>query len=196
MYFLIIFGPPAVGKMSVGKEIQQATGIRLFHNHMAIEPVLNFFPFGSPPFSRLVNNFRTNLLQEVADSDLPGVSFTFVWDLEDEHDSDFLLKICEPFIEKNAEIVCVELTASVEQRLIRNKTPARLLEKPSKRDTVRSEANLLHLDKNHRMNSDGGIPLGFRHLLVDNTNLSAKEAADYIVETLNLPRVSAVKGEG
>ena len=48
MYFIVIFGPPAVGKMAVGKEIQEATGIRLFHNHMAIEPVLNFFsPNGS-----------------------------------------------------------------------------------------------------------------------------------------------------
>ena len=46
MQFIVIFGPPAVGKMAVGLEIEAATGIRLFHNHMTIEPVLRFFPFG------------------------------------------------------------------------------------------------------------------------------------------------------
>jgi hypothetical protein len=37
---LIITGPPAVGKMAVGHEIATRTGLRLFHNHLAIEPVL------------------------------------------------------------------------------------------------------------------------------------------------------------
>ena len=69
----MIFGPPAIGKMAVGKEVERATGIRLFHNHMTIELVLNFFPFGSPAFSRLVNDFRRNLFKEIARSDLPGL---------------------------------------------------------------------------------------------------------------------------
>ncbi|WP_331740998.1 MULTISPECIES: hypothetical protein [unclassified Streptomyces] len=37
---LYIVGPPAVGKAIVGHEIATRTGLRLFHNHMAIEPVL------------------------------------------------------------------------------------------------------------------------------------------------------------
>jgi hypothetical protein len=40
---LFIVGPPAVGKMSVGFEIAALTGLRLFHNHLAIEPVLRFY---------------------------------------------------------------------------------------------------------------------------------------------------------
>lgn len=78
MYLIVIFGPPAVGKMTIGRIIQQKTGIRLFHNHMAIEPVLNFFEFGSAPFQRLVDEFRIRLFEEVAESDLPGMSFTYV----------------------------------------------------------------------------------------------------------------------
>ncbi|GAA1641000.1 hypothetical protein [Actinoplanes couchii] len=51
---LFVIGPPAVGKMTVGAEIAARTGLRLFHNHMAIEPVLRFFPGGSAPFGHFV----------------------------------------------------------------------------------------------------------------------------------------------
>jgi hypothetical protein len=76
---LFVIGPPAVGKMTVGQQIATRTGLRLFHNHLAIEPVLRFFPFGSPPFGRLVDGFRRGIMEEVAASDLPGLIFTYVW---------------------------------------------------------------------------------------------------------------------
>ncbi|MBC8077907.1 MAG: hypothetical protein H7Y32_17655, partial [Chloroflexales bacterium] len=50
MDFVLIFGPPAVGKMTVGHELARPTGLKLFHNHMTIDLVLPFFPFGTPPF--------------------------------------------------------------------------------------------------------------------------------------------------
>ena len=34
---VIILGPHAVGKMTVGQELAKITGLRLFHNHMSIE---------------------------------------------------------------------------------------------------------------------------------------------------------------
>ena len=46
---VVIFGPPAVGKMTVGREVARLTGYKLFHNHMTVEPVLEVFEFGSPP---------------------------------------------------------------------------------------------------------------------------------------------------
>lgn len=32
-------GPQAVGKMTVGEELTQITELKLFHNHMTIEPL-------------------------------------------------------------------------------------------------------------------------------------------------------------
>jgi hypothetical protein len=37
MTLVIIFGPPAVGKMAVGMELEHLTGFRLFH--MTVDPV-------------------------------------------------------------------------------------------------------------------------------------------------------------
>ena len=37
MDFVIIFGPQAVGKMTVGEELAKKTRLKLFHNHMTID---------------------------------------------------------------------------------------------------------------------------------------------------------------
>ena len=43
MKLVVILGDSAVGKMTVGQELMKQTGLRLFHNHMAIELVLEVF---------------------------------------------------------------------------------------------------------------------------------------------------------
>ena len=43
MKLVVIIGNGAVGKMTVGQELANITGLRLFHNHMSIEPILEIF---------------------------------------------------------------------------------------------------------------------------------------------------------
>ena len=40
---VIILGPHAVGKMTVGQELAKITDLRLFHNHMSIELARKLF---------------------------------------------------------------------------------------------------------------------------------------------------------
>lgn len=103
MKLVVLFGPPAVGKMTVGYELEKLTGLRLFHNHMTIELVLHFFDFGTPPFGRLVDEFRRRIFEEVAASDLPGLIFTYVWALDDPGDREFIETTCEIFRSHGAE---------------------------------------------------------------------------------------------
>ena len=183
MKFIVIFGPPAVGKMSVGQELAKLTGLKLFHNHMTIEIVLNFFPFGDARFHKLVNEFRRRVFEEVAASELPGLIFTFVWGLDLESDKDFIDSSCEIFREKGAEIYFVELEAELSERLERNESHFRLSEKPSKRDTKRSREILLADEEKYRMNSNGDFFYQDNYLKIDNTHLSAHDAARKIIET-------------
>lgn len=37
MKFVKMFGPQAVGKMTVGQELAKITDLKLFHNHMTID---------------------------------------------------------------------------------------------------------------------------------------------------------------
>ena len=43
MKLVLIIGDGAVGKMTVGQELTKITDLRLFHNHMSIELVLDVF---------------------------------------------------------------------------------------------------------------------------------------------------------
>ena len=45
MKLLFLLGNAAVGKMTVGQEIAKKTGLRLFHNHMTIEPIIEIFGY-------------------------------------------------------------------------------------------------------------------------------------------------------
>lgn len=181
--------------MTVGNEISKATGIPLFHNHIAIEPALRFFPFGSPPFRRIVSGLRMKIFREVAASDLPGLCFTYVWDLDDASDTEFVQAVCDIFEDAGANITLVELYAGLEQRLIRNRTAERLNEKPSKRNVEQSERNLLGLEGKHRMNSNGTLPLKYRHLKFDNSQLEAIQVAALIINDIGLEKVEAQRGE-
>ena len=40
---VFMIGDAAVGKMTVGQALMARTGLRLFHNHMTIEPVIEIF---------------------------------------------------------------------------------------------------------------------------------------------------------
>jgi len=94
---LFVVGPPAVGKMTVGREISKRTGLRLFHHHLSAELVLPFFDFGSPAFDRLVDRFRRHLIEEVAASDLPGLIFTYIWAYDLPGEQKTLERYAHPF---------------------------------------------------------------------------------------------------
>lgn len=147
--------------MTVGKALVERTGYKLFHNHMSIRLVRHFFDFGTPEFSRLDQDIRFAILREVA-----AISIIFTV--------------------TGGEVLIVELEASLEHRLVRNKGVDRLEEKPSKRDVVHSEAVLLQDERAYRLNSIPGELARWRHLKVNNDALSPEEVARIIDVYFNL----------
>ena len=180
MKLIIIFGPPAVGKMTVGRALANITELKLFHNHMSLELVNQFFDFGTPPFRRLDKLIRFGIFKEVAKSELAGLIFTFVWALNEKEDEEYVDEIAAIFEQEGAEVYYVELNTPLEQRLVRNKQPDRIAAKPSKRDPELSERNLLYAEKTYRMNTHEG-ELADRPLLkIDNTDLAPDVVAEKI----------------
>ena len=185
---VLICGPPAVGKMSVGLELRSITGIPLFHNHMSIEAVLPIFEFGTPPFNRLVSNFREQIFEEAAQSDLPGLIFTYVWAFDRASDVGFVARLAGIFEKHGGRTVFVELFAGQQTRLVRNESPQRLKAKASKRDVAASRQRLLEADSRYQLNSAGDFPFP-NHLRIDNTHISPLQAAHRIASHFDLPRV-------
>ena len=183
---VILFGPPAVGKMTVGDALARRTGLRLFHNHLTIDLALRFFEFGTPAFGRLVSEFRTRIFEEVAASTLPGMIFTYVWALDLESDTRFVERVSGLFRAHGADVWLVELEASQPERLRRNETEFRLAEKRPKRDIARSRALLLEHDEKYRLNSQDEFVGRSDYLRIDNTELTPEEVAERIIERFGL----------
>ncbi|MFR5875244.1 MAG: shikimate kinase [Eubacterium sp.] len=181
MKLVLIFGDAAVGKMTVGQELTKITDLRLFHNHMAIEPVLDIFGYFN---ANAIRKLREIVFEEFADSDAYGIIFTFMWAFDDKSDWDYIEHVKEIF--KGADIYYIELVAPQEIRLKRNITENRLKNKPSKRNTEKSNQLLINDDKNHRLVSyDGEIPFD-NYIKIDNSNIPAKQAALMIKEKFSL----------
>ena len=174
--------------MSVGHELANLTGLKLFHNHMTIELALSLFDFGQPQFLRLVSEFRRQVFEEVAASELPGLIFTFVWALDLESDRIFIEQSCDIFRERAAEIYFVELEAELSERLKRNESEFRLSQKRSKRDIENSRERLLEDEEKYKLNSDGDFFHKENYLKLENTRLSASDAALRIVDAFGLTK--------
>lgn len=150
---------------------------------MALEPVLEIFPYGSDPFNRIVRDFRNSIFREAARSDLPGLIYTCMWDLDDIAAKEYIDGVVDLFEANDASVRFVELSASLPVRLGRNRSELRLLEKPSKRDVEASEARLLANEK-RRLNTSGDFFYPDQHTLLDTSDMTARDAAVGIAERL------------
>lgn len=186
MKFIIITGPQAVGKMTVGQELVKITNLKLLHNHMTIEVLTKIFDYSRDSFRKLNEEFRMKIFKEFAKSEEEGIIFTTTWDFEDKEEWDRIYKYIQIFKVNNAEIYIVELEAKLEERLKRNKMENRLLNKPSKRNLEWSEKDLLKSVEKYRFNSKENEIKEENYLRIDNTNLNANVVAEMIKNRFKL----------
>jgi hypothetical protein len=185
---LFVVGSPAVGKMSVGQAVAERTGLRLFHNHIAIELALRYFDYGTQAFRRIDGAIRRLVIEEVAASDLPGLVFTFVWAFNLPEEQVFIDECARPFRERGARVLFVELEATQAERLKRIAGVSRLAEKPSRRDLDASRRDLLETDAQYQLNSGGKFDERQEYLRINNTLLTPGEVAERVIEHFALPR--------
>ena len=179
MKLLILFGNSAVGKMTVGQELMKNTDLRLFHNHMTIEPVIEIFGYKN---NSVISKIREIIFEEFSKSDCYGMIFTYMMAFDMQSEWDYIAHVSDIFKQNNGEVYYAELVASQEVRLERNATENRLKYKATKRNIEISNERLLNDDKNHRCEStDGEIPFE-NYIKIDNTDISAETAAKMIKE--------------
>ena len=178
---VIILGPHAVGKMTVGQELANITQLRLFHNHMSIELARKLFAYTEKEWSILNETIRKTVFGLFAKGDFPGLIFTYMCAFDEQSDLDYLQNMIHLFSSNGANCYVVELCADFEERLIRNKSENRLLHKESKRNLERSEAEMRNTSEKYRLNSYDGENLPFENYMkIDNTALAPDEVAKMI----------------
>jgi hypothetical protein len=180
---IFLIGDAAVGKMTVGQELMKITDLRLFHNHMTIEPVIEVFGYFH---GKSISRMREIIFEEFAATENYGLIFTYMWAFDQKSDWDYVEHVTSIFRKNGAEIYYVELVASQEIRLQRNATENRLKHKASKRNVEISNERLINDDKKYRcISNDGEIPFD-NYIKIDNFNLSAELVAKMIKERFDL----------
>ena len=178
---VIILGPHAVGKMTVGQELEKITDLRLFHNHMSIELTRKLFSHFEKEWNILNGTIRQTVFELFAKGDLPGLIFTYMCAFDMQSEFDYLEGVIDLFKANGADCYVVELCADFDERLVRNKSENRLRHKESKRDLEWSEAEMRRTSEKYRLNSYEGESLPFENYMkIDNTHLPPEEVAEMI----------------
>jgi len=184
MKLIVIVGPSAVGKMTVGFELAERTGYRFFHNHMVIEPLNSLFGFHDSRMWKLVGEFRRRIFEELSGCPVAGVIFTYVWALDQESDHQELLSYLGCLGVKLQDVLFVELEADQATRMERNKSPLRLQEKKSKNNLAESEKFIYDSEQRYQLNSAGDFLYPDNHLKINNTQREPQVVASLILEEI------------
>ena len=183
MKLVFILGDAAVGKMTVGQELMKITDLRLFHNHMTIEPVIESFGRYD---GKTIAEMRDLVFRNYAASGNYGMIFTMMMDFDLPSEWDYLEHIKSFFEPYGTEYYYVELIAPQEVRLQRNVTENRLKHKASKRDIETSNQRLINDDQQHRCVSREGEITFKKYLRIENADKAADEVARMIKERFDL----------
>jgi hypothetical protein len=185
MKLVLLFGPQAVGKMTVGQELERKTELKLFHNHMTIELLQPFFGF-SDEMWRISSLMREEIFEAYSKTDQYGMIFTFMWAFNEQEDWKWVDKVTNIFESNGAEVYFVELESDLDVRLKRNVTPNRLKHKPSKRNVEDSEKRLLASLDRLRLNSNEGEIDKKNYMKINNSKLSPEQVAEMIIVEFQL----------
>jgi shikimate kinase len=186
---LILFGPPAVGKATVGQELEQITGFRLFHLHQVVDLITAYFPYSELPnssYQRLVASYRTHFFEEAARGGLRVIT-TSGWRRDSLEGQAILGGYVRPFLECGGHAYLVELYASLDTRMARNQTENRRRLKQVSWSTAE------YLRRDDELHRDGSetMPFDLPLLRIETDDLSAEATAERICAHFGLPRLDA-----
>jgi hypothetical protein len=97
MKIILIFGPQAVGKMTIGEKVGTAFNLPLLHNHVTLDAIWPYIGWNKDTF-RLSDQIRMGIFEHIAEDDShPGIIFTFVWAFDMQEDWDYISTIKKIF---------------------------------------------------------------------------------------------------
>ena len=182
---MIICGPQAVGKMTVANTLKEKINFVVATNHDSLEVPNKIFGWGTDSFKELRDLIRNGIF-DISIRNNVDLIFTYIIDFNDKNDIKYVDDLKEKYEKTGGKFYIVELETNLEERLKRNVTEERLKAKPTKRDTERSNKELVDSIEKYRMNSNDGEVTYENYIKINNTNLTPEEVVRVIVEKFNL----------
>lgn len=179
MRLLILFGPPAVGKTTIGKLIESTTDFKLFHNHMVMDGIMHIFGVGTPAEDKLSKIVRTNIIQEAAKNNIDLI-FTYVWNFSKDKGKINIDTYKQIYESHGGEVLFIELTAPLNVRVERANSPERHILKSNAPNADR----VAHLET--QLNFQSPIPFFYSesYIKIDTTDKAPEQIAQEIIASL------------
>ena len=175
-----LYGPPAVGKLTVATALQELTSFRLFHNHLTVNALRAVFEFRSAPFMEVLHRGRLDVFETAARAGI-DVIFTnnSVWAVPDgrRHFEAFAAEARARVEAAGGQVVFAQLTAPAEVLEARVASPSRV-EHGKLLDAERLREMLAGFDM---------TPLHGDDVIIDTSELAPPEAASTIARRLGPP---------
>jgi tRNA uridine 5-carbamoylmethylation protein Kti12 len=168
MKLVFIYGIPAVGKLTVAKELAKITDYKIFHNHLTVDLLTSVLEFGTKEYLKLNDKIRLEILQLAAHKKINLIA-TFCYSYPE--DNNFIRKVIKTIEKEGGQVCFVNLECNKEELKKRVKNPSR-----SKYKKIKKIKTLEQTLKKYEFRE---IPF-VKQLLINNTNISAKKVAEMI----------------
>jgi hypothetical protein len=180
MKLIFLYGLPATGKLTVGKELAAITGYKLFHNHLTVDLLLSVFEFGSPQFVELREKIWLSVFESAISAGLPGLIFTFAPEttVHPEFVDNAVQAIQRQANAAHRDILFVELTCPLTNLKSRIESPSRA--------QYQKLASISLFERLHGAGVFDSSHMPQPALSVDTSLVTPAEAAATIAKKLNL----------
>ncbi len=175
MKLVVIYGPPAVGKLTVAKALAETTGLSILHNHLVSDLVLAVFDRNTPTAINLNASIKNLIFETAAKRKHPGIITTFLYDRNKKSQIEKWYKDCLKILRRyKVEIFLVRMSCNIETLKKRVVDPSRIGTKK-----ITSVEKLLRIVKDE--GSFGEISKKIaKSLHIENTSVAPEDVAQMI----------------
>ena len=176
MKLIYLYGPPAVGKLTIANKISELTGIKVFNNNLTSDLVWNLFGRYEGEW-QLINKLREEIVEEASRLNT-SLIFTGTYTKEGDGDDKDIKEIIQLVEKHNGKVEFVQILADRTELIRRVNNISRF-----DFQKLTDPQILIKLLDNEDFISR--IPF-VDSLQITNTNLSIDESANIIITKLSL----------
>lgn len=174
MKLIFLYGAPAVGKLTIAKELAQLLDVPLVDNHSIVNPIARVFGWGHPEQQRLAHEFRVEFFGTAARE---GKSIITTSGGGGEYYDYFIKAVLESVRKNGGDVIFIHLIAPKEVLLERVTHQSRV-----EKFTIAKKEKLLEIfENNPDVFARALVP---EHFEIDTSLQAPQESAQMIVNAI------------